>query len=50
MQSVSLKGETVMHIVIKAAVRVVVILTAAATAKRFPSAAGLIGVMPLSGA
>jgi len=39
-----------MQILIKAALSVVVILTATAIGKRFPSTAGLIGVMPLTGA
>ena len=39
-----------MHILLKVAVSVVVILAATAIAKKFPSAAGLIAVMPLTGA
>lgn len=39
-----------MQILIKVAVSVCIILLATAIAKRFPSAAGLIGVMPLTGA
>lgn len=35
---------------IKVAISMGIILTATAIAKRFPSAAGLIGVMPLTGA
>ena len=38
-----------MQILIKVAVSVAIILTATGIAKRFPSAAGLIGVMPLTG-
>ena len=39
-----------MQILIKAVLSVVVILTATAIGKKFPSTAGLIGVMPLTGA
>jgi uncharacterized membrane protein (GlpM family) len=39
-----------MQILIKVAVSVGIILLATAIARRFPSAAGLIGVMPLTGA
>ncbi len=39
-----------MQIAIKAILSVAIILTATAIGKRFPSAAGLIGVMPLTGA
>ncbi len=39
-----------MQILIKAALSVGIILLATAIAGRFPSAAGLIGVMPLTGA
>jgi len=39
-----------MQILVKVAVSVVVILVATAIAKKWPSAAGLIGVMPLTGA
>lgn len=38
-----------MQILIKIALSVAIILTATGVAKRFPSAAGLIGVMPLTG-
>jgi uncharacterized membrane protein (GlpM family) len=38
------------QILIKVAVSVGIILTATALARRFPAAAGLIGVMPLTGA
>jgi uncharacterized membrane protein (GlpM family) len=38
------------HLLIKAAVSVAIILLATGTARRFPSLAGLIGVMPLTGA
>ena len=39
-----------MQILIKTAISVAIILVATGIAKRFPSAAGLIGVMPLTGA
>ena len=39
-----------MQILIKIVLSVAIILTATAIGKRFPSAAGLIGVMPLTGA
>jgi uncharacterized membrane protein (GlpM family) len=39
-----------MQILIKAILSVAIILTATAVGKRLPSAAGLIGVMPLTGA
>jgi hypothetical protein len=39
-----------MQLVIKIAFSVAIILLATYTARRFPSAAGLIGVMPLTGA
>jgi len=39
-----------MQILLKIALSVVVILVATAIAKKYPSAAGLIGVMPLTGA
>ena len=39
-----------MQILIKAALSLVIIFAATWIAKRFPSAAGLIGVMPLTGA
>jgi len=39
-----------MQILLKVAVSIVVILVATAVAKKFPSAAGLIAVMPLTGA
>ncbi len=39
-----------MQILIKTILSVVIILIATAVGKRFPSAAGLIGVMPLTGA
>jgi uncharacterized membrane protein (GlpM family) len=39
-----------MQILIKVAVSVAIILLATTIARRFPSAAGLIGVMPLTGA
>lgn len=39
-----------MQILIKVILSVAVILTATAIGKRFPSAAGLVGVMPLTGA
>ena len=39
-----------MQILLKVAVSVIVILVATAIAKKFPSAAGLIAVMPLTGA
>ena len=39
-----------MQILLKIALSVIIILAATAIAKRFPSAAGLIGVMPLTGA
>ena len=39
-----------MQIFIKAALSLVIIFVATGIAKRFPSAAGLIGVMPLTGA
>ena len=39
-----------MQILVKAAISVVVILAATAIGKRLPSTAGLIGVMPLTGA
>ena len=39
-----------MQILIKIALSIAIILTATGVAKRFPSAAGLIGVMPLTGA
>lgn len=39
-----------MQILIKVVLSVAIILTATAIGKRFPSAAGLIGVMPLTGA
>jgi uncharacterized membrane protein (GlpM family) len=39
-----------MHILIKIIVSLIVILTATEIGKRLPSAAGLIGVMPLTGA
>ena len=39
-----------MQIIIKIAISIAVILVATAIAKKFPSAAGLIGVMPLTGA
>ena len=39
-----------MQLVIKIALSVAIILLATYTARRFPSAAGLIGVMPLTGA
>ena len=39
-----------MQILIKAILSVAIILTATAIGKKFPSAAGLIGVMPLTGA
>ena len=39
-----------MQILIKVILSVAIILTATAIGKRFPSAAGLVGVMPLTGA
>lgn len=39
-----------MQILLKVILSIVVILAATAIAKKFPSAAGLIGVMPLTGA
>ena len=39
-----------MQILIKVALSVIIILAATATGKKLPSAAGLIGVMPLTGA
>jgi uncharacterized membrane protein (GlpM family) len=39
-----------MQILLKVALSIVIILIATAIAKKFPSAAGLIGVMPLTGA
>jgi len=39
-----------MQILIKVVISVAIILLATGIAKRFPSAAGLIGVMPLTGA
>lgn len=39
-----------MHLLIKIGLSVAIILTATAVGKRLPSAAGLIGVMPLTGA
>jgi len=39
-----------MQMIIKAALSVVIILVATTIAKKLPSAAGLIGVMPLTGA
>ncbi|MFP4087338.1 MAG: hypothetical protein ACLFUL_11160 [Desulfobacteraceae bacterium] len=39
-----------MHVLIKALISVGIILAAAAMARRLPSTAGLIGVMPLTGA
>lgn len=39
-----------MQILIKTALSVVIIIVATGIAKKFPSAAGLIGVMPLTGA
>jgi uncharacterized membrane protein (GlpM family) len=39
-----------MQLLIKIAISVAIILLATFSAKRFPSAAGLIGVMPLTGA
>ncbi|MFO7987252.1 MAG: DUF3147 family protein [Desulfatiglandaceae bacterium] len=39
-----------MQVLIKTLISVAVILVATATAKRLPSTAGLIGVMPLTGA
>lgn len=39
-----------MQALIKIALSVAILLTATAVAKRFPAAAGLIGVMPLTGA
>lgn len=38
-----------MQILIKIALSIAIILTATGVAKRFPAAAGLIGVMPLTG-
>jgi uncharacterized membrane protein (GlpM family) len=38
------------HVLIKAVLSVAIILTATGIARRFPSLAGLIGVMPLTGA
>ena len=39
-----------MQILLKVALSIAIILIATAIAKKFPSAAGLIGVMPLTGA
>ena len=39
-----------MHVLIKALISVGIILVATAVARRLPSTAGLIGVMPLTGA
>ena len=39
-----------MQILIKAALSLIIIFSATGIAKKFPSAAGLIGVMPLAGA
>jgi len=39
-----------MQILVKIILSVTILLTATAVGKRFPSAAGLIGVMPLTGA
>lgn len=39
-----------MQLLIKVVLSIAIILTATAIGKRFPSAAGLIGVMPLTGA
>lgn len=39
-----------MQILIKISISLIIILLATIAAKRFPSAAGLIGVMPLTGA
>jgi hypothetical protein len=39
-----------MQILIKVALSVIIILAATAIGKKLPSAAGLIGVMPLTGA
>lgn len=39
-----------MHLFIKITVSIAIILTATGIAKKLPSAAGLIGVMPLTGA
>jgi len=39
-----------MQILVKVALSIVIILVATAIAKKFPSAAGLISVMPLTGA
>jgi uncharacterized membrane protein (GlpM family) len=43
-------GSNPMHILIKAVLSVLIILAATAVGKKLPSAAGLIGVMPLAGA
>ena len=39
-----------MQVLMKIAITVIVVLAATAVGKRYPSAAGLIGVMPLTGA
>ncbi|MBW1614970.1 MAG: DUF3147 family protein [Deltaproteobacteria bacterium] len=39
-----------MQLIIKAAVSLIIILTASAISKKYPSIAGLIAVMPLTGA
>ena len=39
-----------MHTLVKAAISLLIILIATAIGKRFPSAAGLVAVMPLAGA
>ena len=39
-----------MQILVKAAISLIIIFGATGTAKKFPSLAGLIGVMPLTGA
>ena len=44
------KTKKIMHLLIKVMLSVAIILAATAIAKKLPSTAGLIGVMPLTGA
>jgi uncharacterized membrane protein (GlpM family) len=49
-QTDPLEKKKIMHLLIKVFLSVAIILAATAIGKKFPSAAGLVGVMPLTGA